>query len=150
MTFRLLAIGVFWIVLLAPARGQDSDARAVEFYRQACEGGYAQGCYDLGLMYHEGTGVRQDYSRAVQLYRQACEGRYADGCHNFGSMYAYGTGVLQDDVRAHALFNFAYAQGGGSARRARDMVAERMTPQQIAEAQALARRCQEVGLEECL
>jgi hypothetical protein len=48
-------------------------------------------------------------------------------------------GVLQDYVRAHMWFNLSAAQGYQDAVKNRDMVALRMTPSQIAEAQKLAR-----------
>lgn len=64
---------------------------------------------------------------------------------NLGLMYANGRGVPQDYVQAHLWLNLAAA---GSPEKAetrkgaaenRDIVAAKMAPQQIAEAQRLAR-----------
>ena len=50
-------------------------------------------------------------------------------------------GCPQDYVRAHMWFNLATAQGLEQAREARDLLARhRMTPDQIANAQRLARQ----------
>ena len=57
-------------------------------------------------------------------------------------MYATGKGVPQDYVRAHMWFNLSAAQGIQHAERARDNIATRLTPAQIAEAQKLAREWQ--------
>lgn len=132
-----------------------NSARAAQFYRQACDGGDSGGCIRLGIKYEEGRGVLQDYARAAQLYRQACEGGDAGGCRDLGFMYHNGRGVTQDHVRAHALYNLAASEGqtfstNVIARNDRDGIARRMTPQQIAEAQALARRCAETSIVECL
>jgi peptidoglycan hydrolase-like protein with peptidoglycan-binding domain len=54
-------------------------------------------------------------------------------------MYAEGLGLLQDYVQAHKWWNLAAAQGDADAARARDEIARRMTPAQIAQAQDLAR-----------
>jgi TPR repeat protein len=57
-------------------------------------------------------------------------------------MYFDGQGVPQDYVLAHKWLNLAAAQGGmrsDTAVKARDNVASQMTPEQIAEAQRLAR-----------
>ena len=59
-------------------------------------------------------------------------------------MYAKGQGVPQDYVQAHKWFNLAAATSTSkpdhdNAVKARDNVAARMTPAQIAEAQKLAR-----------
>ncbi len=45
----------------------------------------------------------------------------------------------QDHVQAHMWYNLAGAQGLEQAAKNRDIVAKRMTPTQIAEAQKLAR-----------
>jgi TPR repeat protein len=56
-------------------------------------------------------------------------------------MYNNGQGVLQDYTKAHALFNLAAIKGSANAAKNRDIVAKLMTPQQIADAQKLARDC---------
>ena len=58
---------------------------------------------------------------------------------NLGVMYAAGLGVPQDYVSAHMWFNLAAATGDEEARKVRELVAARMTREQIAEAQARAR-----------
>ena len=58
-------------------------------------------------------------------------------------MYAYGKGVSQDDVAAHMWFSLAGARSSGDERDTyvgvRDSLATWMTPEQIAEAERLAR-----------
>ena len=53
----------------------------------------AQAQYNLGVMYDEGRGVRQDDAEAVRWYRQAAEQGYAAAQYNLGAMYANGRGV---------------------------------------------------------
>jgi TPR repeat protein len=64
-------------------------------------------------------------------------------------MYYQGKGVLQDYVRAHLWFNIAAVGGDSDSTRSRDTTASKMTPQQIAEAQKLARECQARNLKNC-
>ncbi len=63
-------------------------------------------------------------------------------------MYMNGTGVTQDYVQAHMWFNLAAVKGDETATKNRDIVAKKMTPAQIAEAQKLCREYREkyVGL----
>ena len=59
-----------------------------------------------------------------------------------GRLYVSGQGVPQDYVLAHKWLNLAAAQGGTQrdiAVKGRDLVDSEMTPEQIAEAQRLAR-----------
>jgi TPR repeat protein len=54
-------------------------------------------------------------------------------------MYGVGRGVPQDDVMAYVWINLAAAQGNEVARTNLDIAANQMTPDQLAEAQRLAR-----------
>jgi uncharacterized protein len=58
---------------------------------------------------------------------------------NLGFMYYKGQGVPLNYVRAHMWFNLSAAQGDQAAVKSRDLVAQLITPAQIAEAQKLAR-----------
>ena len=83
--------------------------------------------------------------QAVASLRQAAEQDYAYGMLQLGLAYGTGDGVPQDYVQAHMWVNlaasrFAVSQVGRErAIKSRDLVAAKMTPAQIAEAQKLAR-----------
>ena len=90
-------------------------------------------------MYRSGQGVPQDDAEAVKWWRKAAEQGIADAQHNVGSMYNNGQGVPRDYVFALMWWNIAVASGHEDAQRDREIVAKQMTPDQIAEAQRLAR-----------
>ncbi len=56
-----------------------------------------------------------------------------------GLMYAKGQGVPEDYVQAHMWLNLTVMQGHEDAKTDRDDIAKKMTPEQIAEAERLAR-----------
>ena len=56
-------------------------------------------------------------------------------------MYVSGQGVIQDDVYAYMWWHIAALSGFNPADRNRDLVAKRMTSNQIEKAQKLAREC---------
>jgi hypothetical protein len=64
-------------------------------------------------------------------------------------MYALGQGVTQDYVRAHMWFNLGGVSGDVDGVKNRDIVAEKMAPPQIAEAQKMARECQQRNFKGC-
>ena len=122
--------------------------KAVGWYRKAAEQGngevQSKAQVNLGLMYENGLGVPQDYAEAVKWFRKAAEQGYADAQSNLGMLYRYGSGVPQDYVLAHLWLNLAASRFSRGANRDlafknRDIVAKRMTPAQIFEAQKLAR-----------
>ncbi len=92
-------------------------------------------------MFANGKGVAQDYAEAVRWYKLAAAQGNSIAQHNLGAMYANGKGVLQDDLQAHMWMNLAAVSGDEGAQKARDVIAEQMTIQQIAKAQAMAKKC---------
>ena len=106
--------------------------------------GDANAQFFLGVMYDFGLGVHRDYARAVKWYRKAADLGFSRAQSNLGQMYSKGRGVPQDDAQAHMWYNLAASRfpPGEDRDRAvknRDIVAKRMTPAQISEAQKLAR-----------
>ena len=59
------------------------DAAAFGENKKACTGGNAEGCFNLGLMYVKGQGVKQDYFKAKDLFGKACDGGVTNGCKNY-------------------------------------------------------------------
>lgn len=80
-----------------------NEARAVQLYRKACDGGDARSCTKLGLNYTDSRGVPRDDARAVELFRKGCDGGDLDSCTNLGYHYMNGLGVPKDDARAAEL-----------------------------------------------
>ena len=77
-----------------------------ELERQ-CNNGNAGSCVDLGNLYYDGKGVKQDYKKASELYNKACEMNNAKGCYHLGYLYNFGEGVKQDYKKASELYNKA-------------------------------------------
>ena len=122
-------------------RGIPRDyGEAASWYRMAAEQGDAKAQFNLGFKYDSGQGVPQDYAEAVNWYRKAAEQGYGNAMNNLGFMYDEGRGVPQDYVQAHLWYNLSAARGDELARKNREIVAGKMIPEQIAEAQSLARK----------
>ena len=127
--------------------------QAIKLFRQLAAQGHQWAQRRLGLIYAEGKGVPQDYQEAVKWYRLAAAQENQFAQINLGVMYTNGTGVRQDSVRAHMWFTLAAAalsgDSGDTATKNRDRIASKMTAEQIATAQEMARRCQESKLKNC-
>ena len=117
-------------------------AEAVKWHRLAAAQGYARAQFNLGVVYDSGLGVPNDHAEAVKWYRLAAAQGYIAAQLSLGFEYML---RLNDLVSAHMWFNLAASRFYDSARETRDMavkqrglVAARMTPAQIAEAQQRA------------
>ena len=102
------------VALLALGIGQAAWADDVPDFKemlQAAEQGNADAQFNLGVMYNNGQGVRQDYTQAVQWYRKAAEQGDAKAQYNLGAMYANGLGVRQNYKIAKEWFGKACDNG---------------------------------------
>ena len=118
------------------------DGEAVKWYRAAAEQGHAGAQSNLGISYANGQGVPQDDGEAVKWFREAAEQGHSGAQSNLGVMYDRGLGVAQDYVQAHKWYNLAVSQSTREDSKDalnRHRVAQKMTSEQIAEAQRLAR-----------
>ena len=82
---------------------------------------------------------RGDYATAIREWRPLAEQGYPPAQLALGESYALGEGVRQDFVQAYLWFSLAAVHGEPAILKFRDMVARKMTPAQIAEAEKLAR-----------
>jgi TPR repeat protein len=118
-------------------------ALAAKWYLKAAEQGYDFAQADLALMYSAGKGVTQSYADALKWFRLAADHGNAVAQYNLGIAYANGFGVPQNYILAHMWFNLAVANTTekvtrDEAARNRDILAAKMNPEQLAEAQRLA------------
>ena len=125
-------------------------AEAVKWYKLAAVQGDAYAQSNLGFMYERGRGVIQDYTEALKYYMLATMQGNATAFNNLGVMFEAGNGVTQDYVIAHMWYNLAAAKLADKAEENRDLLAKKMTPIQIAEAQKLAKQCLANNYKNCL
>ena len=131
------------------AYARNDFATVVQIVRPLALKGEAWAQSWLADAYYIGRGVVQDYAEAVRWHRLAAQQGYARAQYNLGNMYSNGQGVVQDYVKAHSWYNLSAIKGDADAVKNRDIVAKRMTSQQIAEAQKMARDCQARNFKGC-
>jgi uncharacterized protein len=116
-----------------------NDQQAVYWFRKSAERGNLKSQVSMGISYNQGRGVPQDYSQAAFWFRKAAERGNALAQNSLGVLYGKGQGVPKDLVAAYMWFSLAANGGSKPAPKNRDIIAKRLTPQQLAEAQRLAR-----------
>jgi hypothetical protein len=127
-------------VIRYTGRGIPVDyAAALQWFKKAAHQGHPLAQYNAGYMYEKGEGMPQDYAEAMKYYRQSAERGNRLAQYTLGTMYERGQGVQGNEVQALKWYILAAAQGDTKARMARDRATVWMNPEQIAEAQRLAR-----------
>lgn len=90
---------------------QGNYQKAYELWLPLAEQGLVVAQYNLGVMYENGQGVKQDYQQAAKWYQKAAEQGIAEAQYNLGLMYYNGQGVKQDNVQAFNWWEKALANG---------------------------------------
>lgn len=81
--------------------------QALQYFEKSCKSKNVQACFNLGVMYEYGEGVKKDRSKAIVFYTQACDGGEGAGCGSLGVMYEYGMGVSKDIKKAKEFYQKA-------------------------------------------
>jgi len=127
----------------------ENDAEAVKWYRKAADQGNAKSQFNLGFMYDAGEGVPENDSEAVKWFRKAAAQGLANAQSKLGFMYGTGEGVPENSIRAYVWYSMAKTQGDTDSASNIDILKPQMTPQQIADGQALAAKCYESNYTDC-
>jgi len=77
--------------------------------------GNATAQLNMGLAYHNGTGVTKDFVKAAEWFRRSAEQGNQYSQSNLGNLYAQGFGVEKDEAKALEWWEKAAAQGHGQA-----------------------------------
>jgi TPR repeat protein len=115
------------------------ETEAMKWFRRASEQGLSGAQFTLGMGYFDGKGVPKDEVKAVKWLTKAAEQGDANAQANLGVCYAHGQGVAKDEVEAYKWWLLAAAKGNEDAKKNVAILENRMTREQIAEGQKLAR-----------
>ena len=116
----------------------EDKTEAVKWFRLSAAQGFAGGQDKLGYAYFKGEGVPEDKTEAVKWFRLSAAQGFAGAQFNLGVAYNDGDGVPKDYVEAYKWYNLAAAAGDTKAVKNKNIVAKKMTKEQIAEAQRLS------------
>lgn len=116
-----------------------SHRQAKKWFEEAAKQGHAEAQVNLGTLYLHGDAPPQSAQMALFWFDRAAEQGNVTAFANLGKMYAQAQGVPQDLIQAYMWFLLAAENGDESSAEQRDLLAVKMTPAQIAEAQERAR-----------
>lgn len=117
----------------------ESNTLAAKWLTKAANQNDPEAAIALGKLYVLGSGVPQNYAKAARLFRGPAQNGSADAQFFMGVLYSYGDGVPKNLVRAYMWFKRSADQGNTGARDAANLIMQQMTPDQVAEAETLAK-----------
>ena len=117
---------------------QGDFVTAAKEWRELADQGDSSAQFNLGLLYYDGKGVPQDYTEAANWFRRAAEQDYEKAEHNLGAMYGSGKGVKRDYIQAYKWLNICAGKGDSGCASQRDLIAKKLKPGQVSQAQRLS------------
>ncbi len=119
------------------------DTEAAKWTRLSAEQGNASAQVHLGWMVLKGTGIPKDETEGVRWITLSAEQGKPGAQYSLAWLYHEGWGVPKDHVKAYKYAHLAAEQGDGNGTELRAFIEGRISPEQIAEAQRLAREWME-------
>jgi len=113
---------------------------AMRWMEKAAQQGLSTAQGRLGEIYFAGQETVQDFKAARTWLQKAADQHNAVAERRLAQMEEQGLGGPKDPVGAYVLYEQAILDGDGYSTRLRDDLLKRMTPAQITEAQALAKK----------
>lgn len=118
-------------------------AESISWFRKAADQGLGVAQARLGEIYFTGDATVQDFKAAREWLQKAADQHIAVAERRLGQMEDEGLGGPKNPIRAYALYEQAILDGDGYAQRLRDALVQRLSPDQVTEAQALAKKMTE-------
>ncbi len=119
-------------------KGVTKDTKkAMDWYKKSAEKGNIAAKNSLGIIYADGA--EKDTTKAFQVWQQTAAVGNPFGLFRLGDAYGRGVGTPKDLVKAHAYLNLASARGVNEAQAIRAELEKQLTPEQITQAQQIAR-----------
>jgi len=117
--------------------------KGIHWFTESVEQGHVDAQQFLGMAFAIGQDVTRDYEQSLYWLSKSTEQWHGKAQNNLGLMYATGKGVMKDYVQAYKWWSLAIATEQSLLDREqliknRSNVEEKMTKEQIAEAQRLA------------
>ncbi|MEL6915766.1 MAG: tetratricopeptide repeat protein [Pseudomonadota bacterium] len=145
---KKLAMALSLVCLSAPAAAEIEEARdlmeagrfeeAYAAFWPAARSGNADAEELIGVMYALGLGVEQDYVRAFEWYLRSAMKGHPGAQSGVGWYYEVGLGMPAPDLtRAYMWYVLSAIGGDPDAAISKEEVVKKMTPEEIAHAEAL-------------
>jgi hypothetical protein len=139
---------------------------AMPWLEKAANAGHMRAPLVLGILYEQGSGVKQDAATAAKWYQKGMENGNAAAVRRLANLHHLGTGVPHDEEKSRELLKRAAEMGDKAApkfieKRERDLKDRRpgMTikaeayrlykQKKFKEAATLYRQCAEMGNDDC-
>ena len=122
---------------------------AIVEWSAAAMKGNKDALFNLGLLYANGDGVKQDWMKAKKLFTEAGKSGSELAMFSLAIMYFNGEGVTKDLPMAHVWASLGADLKNETSRKLRDSIEKNMSDQELVFSEKIKQRCIDSSYIDC-
>ena len=148
--FRLILILLFLLITKLSFADFESGLKAfndgnykvaLNDWKPLAEEGVSNAQYNIGLMYHNGLGVTQDYNEAFKWFLISSEQGNLNSIRLLSTMYALGNGIPKDFLKSYMWAKIGANNDDQNSKLMLNGLVKEMSNSDLDKANALVKEC---------
>ena len=122
---------------------------ALNIWEPLAKEGVSNAQYNVGLMYHNGLGTKQDFEQAFKWLLKSSEQGNLNSIRLISTMYALGNGIKKDFIKSYMWAKIGADNDDQNSKILLDGLLKEMSNSEINKANALVQECNNNEFKRC-
>ena len=122
---------------------------ALNIWEPLAKEGVSNAQYNVGLMYHNGLGTKQDFEQAFKWLLKSSEQGNLNSIRLISTMYALGNGIKKDFIKSYMWAKIGADNDDQNSKILLDGLLKEMSKSEINKANALVQECNNKEFKRC-
>jgi hypothetical protein len=122
---------------------------ALNIWEPLAKEGVSNAQYNVGLMYHNGLGTKQDFEQAFKWLLKSSEQGNLNSIRLISTMYALGNGIKKDFIKSYMWAKIGADNDDQNSKILLDGLLKEMSNSEINKANALVQECNNKEFKRC-
>jgi len=122
---------------------------ALNIWEPLAKEGVSNAQYNVGLMYHNGLGTKQDFEQAFKWLLKSSEQGNLNSIRLISTMYALGNGIKKDFIKSYMWAKIGADNDDQNSKILLDGLLKEMSNSEIDKANALVQECNNKEFKRC-
>ena len=122
---------------------------ALNIWEPLAKEGVSNAQYNVGLMYHNGLGTKQDFEQAFKWLLKSSEQGNLNSIRLISTMYALGNGIKKDFIKSYMWAKIGADNDDQNSKILLDGLLKEMSNSEINKANALVQECNNKEFKGC-
>ena len=122
---------------------------ALNIWEPLAKEGISNAQYNVGLMYHNGLGTKQDFEQAFKWFLKSSEQGNLNSIRLISTMYALGNGIKKDFIKSYMWAKIGADNDDRNSKILLNELLKEMSNSEINKANALVQECNNKEFKRC-